>query len=253
MPTKASATLTPRTIERTRDKPMQQPLTRRAFDSRTRIQEAATAVFARQGFHGTSTREIARLANLSEVTLFRHYESKEAVFLGALESNLDLVANRSSFLGKVDKTLRFEDVLLQILALLHDVAIYMPQVVKLIMIAYLEVHGAAEEMCSMRLGPVFRGIAGYLDANMKTGRLKSVSPDLAAATMTLSAIAQAAIQRFKPSPADAHLRVQKTVDEFSVFWKSMLISEPDDPAAKRGTGSPLSAAIEAAIGPPTEA
>jgi len=42
-----------------------------------RIIEAATRVFAREGIVGATTREIARLAKVNEVTLFRHFKNKQ--------------------------------------------------------------------------------------------------------------------------------------------------------------------------------
>lgn len=45
------------------------------------ILAAASQLFARQGYHGTSTREIARLADVSENTIFRHFDRKEDLFL----------------------------------------------------------------------------------------------------------------------------------------------------------------------------
>jgi AcrR family transcriptional regulator len=41
-----------------------------------RIIDAATCVFAREGIAGATTREIARLAKVNEVTLFRHFKNK---------------------------------------------------------------------------------------------------------------------------------------------------------------------------------
>ena len=40
------------------------------------ILQAAGKLFASQGYHATSTREIARLADVSENTLFRHFDNK---------------------------------------------------------------------------------------------------------------------------------------------------------------------------------
>jgi AcrR family transcriptional regulator len=45
-----------------------------------KIVQAAAQLFARQGYHGTSTREIAHLADISENTLFRYFEHKEDLF-----------------------------------------------------------------------------------------------------------------------------------------------------------------------------
>jgi AcrR family transcriptional regulator len=42
-----------------------------------RIIDAVTRVFAREGIAGATTREIARLARVNEVTLFRHFKNKQ--------------------------------------------------------------------------------------------------------------------------------------------------------------------------------
>lgn len=55
----------------------------RSAQTRTRLLEAATEVFATAGVTGATTREIARVAGVNEVTLFRHFQSKEQL-LGAV-------------------------------------------------------------------------------------------------------------------------------------------------------------------------
>ncbi len=45
-----------------------------------RILEKALETFAKSGFKGATTRELAAAAGVSEVTLYRHFESKEAIF-----------------------------------------------------------------------------------------------------------------------------------------------------------------------------
>ncbi|MGA7954638.1 MAG: TetR/AcrR family transcriptional regulator [Gloeobacterales cyanobacterium] len=54
-------------------------------NTRQRLLEAATEVFARDGFQGATTREIARVASVNEVTVFRHFSSKNQL-LGAVIS-----------------------------------------------------------------------------------------------------------------------------------------------------------------------
>lgn len=51
-----------------------------------RLIEAASQVFASLGVQGATTREIARVAGVNEVTLFRHFASKEQL-LGAVIEN----------------------------------------------------------------------------------------------------------------------------------------------------------------------
>lgn len=45
--------------------------------TRDRLLQAAIQVFSTEGFVGATTREIARVAGVNEVTLFRHFQSKE--------------------------------------------------------------------------------------------------------------------------------------------------------------------------------
>lgn len=59
----------------------------RTAQTRSRILKAATEVFATAGIAGATTREIARVAGVNEVTLFRHFQSKEQL-LGAVVENV---------------------------------------------------------------------------------------------------------------------------------------------------------------------
>jgi AcrR family transcriptional regulator len=51
-----------------------------AADRRTAIVEIATPLFARRGFAGTTTKEIAEAAGVSEALLFRHFPTKAALY-----------------------------------------------------------------------------------------------------------------------------------------------------------------------------
>jgi AcrR family transcriptional regulator len=50
-----------------------------------RIVDAALGVFSRRGYRGATTRELARAAGVTEVTLFRHFPAKEKLFAAVLD------------------------------------------------------------------------------------------------------------------------------------------------------------------------
>jgi len=50
-------------------------------ETRDRILQAAEKLFARQGFDGTSTRDLAQAAGVAEGTLFRHFANKKAILV----------------------------------------------------------------------------------------------------------------------------------------------------------------------------
>jgi AcrR family transcriptional regulator len=49
-------------------------------ERRAAITKAVRRVFAEKGFHGTTTRELAQAAGVSEALLFKHFPNKEALY-----------------------------------------------------------------------------------------------------------------------------------------------------------------------------
>lgn len=69
-------------------------------ETRTRILQAAQRLFARRGFDGTTTRDLAQAAGVAEGTLFRHFENKKAILVavatqGWIEILTDLLTELS--------------------------------------------------------------------------------------------------------------------------------------------------------------
>ena len=56
--------------------------------TRQRLLDAATETLNRVGIQGATTREIARRAGVNEVTLFRHFKSKEQLLRAVLQRGL---------------------------------------------------------------------------------------------------------------------------------------------------------------------
>jgi len=58
----------------------------RAASNLDRILAAASKLFTRQGFHGTSTRDIAAEAGVSLGNIYNYFNTKEAIFVSLLET-----------------------------------------------------------------------------------------------------------------------------------------------------------------------
>ncbi|EDX84871.1 transcriptional regulator, TetR family protein [Synechococcus sp. PCC 7335] len=69
-------------------------------DTQERILKAAQKLFARKGYGGTTTKDLAQAAGVAEGTLFRHFESKKAILVevatrGWMEILTDLLTELS--------------------------------------------------------------------------------------------------------------------------------------------------------------
>ena len=57
-------------------------------ETRRRLMDAAARIFSRDGIQGATTRVIAKDAGVNEVTLFRHFKSKEQLVAAVIEKGL---------------------------------------------------------------------------------------------------------------------------------------------------------------------
>ncbi len=79
--------------------------------TRHRLIQAATVAFARDGLQGATTRGIALEAGVNEVTLFRHFQTKEgllaAVMTEVVQANhRDALGEESEWTGNLKRNLR---------------------------------------------------------------------------------------------------------------------------------------------------
>ncbi|MGB3622733.1 TetR/AcrR family transcriptional regulator [Ketobacter sp. MCCC 1A13808] len=60
-------------------------------ERRARILNAARDVFARQGFRNSEVKSIATLAGVGKATIYKHFDSKEALLLSVVRSDLQAI------------------------------------------------------------------------------------------------------------------------------------------------------------------
>lgn len=197
-------------------------LTPRTTDARARIIRSATALFSRQGFHGTSTREIARLADLSEVTVFRYFEHKDEIFWSALQSCFSGVRTRLDALDRSARRDNPEVMLPQLISLLVDISTYSPEVVRLVAVALLEMRGKAEDVCREHLAPLFGAISAYLSKNIETGTVRNLNPSIVTAAIALTVVVQPELSKLIGGNGLSHLGSREAIDEYSSFWLDVL-------------------------------
>ena len=72
------------------------PVRLSSLDRRRQILRTASGIFARKGYRGTTTREIAERAGINEALLFRHFPSKEKLYWTIIEESCSARGRRQT-------------------------------------------------------------------------------------------------------------------------------------------------------------
>lgn len=188
-----------------------------------KIVHAAAQLFARQGYHGTSTKEIARIADISENTLFRYFEHKEDLFWAALRSRLSGLELRRDLLSGIAGGASPEIVLPQILTQLVDTAILKPELLRLIAVAFIELRWKAATVCYEYLSPIFSAVNRYLASNIESGKLRNVDPSLLTAALATSVMVHPEFTKLIAGAPPPYSDSREAIQVYSKFWLDVLV------------------------------
>jgi AcrR family transcriptional regulator len=143
-----------------------------------RIVEAAAQLFARHGFKAATTREIAQLADINEVTLFRYFLHKPDLFCAAVESRLGRIK-----LGRELQMSLADDeepaiVVPRIVLFLLDSLTRQPELHRLLHAAAFELPGA-DKVIREHLAPIFDAVSAYFQRCAEKGVVHKQAASLA--------------------------------------------------------------------------
>jgi AcrR family transcriptional regulator len=190
------------------------------------IVQAAVQLFARQGYHGTSTREIARLADVSENTLFRHFDHKEDLFWSALRSRSAGLKLRRDLLDGIDECGEPEIILRKIIDLLVDTVIFKPELLRLIAVAFLELHWKTEAFCQEYLSPILSAISHYVEKNVQNDKVRRLDPTMVTAALVTTVMAHAEISRLIDGGKLSYPGTREAAEAYTRFWRDVLNPRP---------------------------
>lgn len=99
---------------------------------------AAATLFARAGFNGITTRDIAHSAHVSEGNIFRYFASKRELFIAAIDSELGKLSVRADVLDRVANVKDSRSALRALFELITDTVVQHPALVRLLHFSALE-------------------------------------------------------------------------------------------------------------------
>lgn len=154
---------------------------------KARILAAAADLFSRSGYSGVSTREIASLARVNEVTIYRHFPRKRDLYLAVLAEELGRVHLRGDQLKEVAEATSPRQALVLVFKLIEMAILERPLLLPLILHGALESSTDVDTLLRRHLGEFVEVVARYLDPWTHGSRF--ISHDSRDLVMTLVSIA----------------------------------------------------------------
>lgn len=152
----------------------------RAVDRRAQVLAVAAELFARQGYAGTTTRQIAEAARVNEAIIFRHFPSKEELYWSVIEDQFKRIAPAQE-LDKKFATI--EDTSKLFAAVAEDVLERNSDehpLKRLLLFSALENHRLSARFFKQYASGFYELMGGYVRARIERGEFRNVDPVLAA-------------------------------------------------------------------------
>ncbi|MGZ4813455.1 MAG: TetR/AcrR family transcriptional regulator [Terriglobales bacterium] len=148
-----------------------------AEERRQQILELATELFARQGYRGTTTREIAQRVQVNEAIIFRHFPTKEDLYWAVIENQIQIRAGRVRLEAKLaaggDDRAKLTAIAEELLS--RDVTLS-----RLLLYTALENHELSHRFFLTHVAQYLEMLADYIRQGVAEGRFREVDPLLAA-------------------------------------------------------------------------
>jgi AcrR family transcriptional regulator len=202
------------------------PKARSKNSTEQRIVEAAVQLFSRQGFSGSSTHEIARLAGVSEVTVFRHFPRKRDLFWAATESRLRRLRISKELRCRLESDESPRTALPGIVALLVETVQHQPEMVRLLYLSLFELEHGAERVLRKHLVPLFEPVREYLSRCASKGLIRDLEPGVAALGLAASVAAHQGLQQVLTSKDIPYITTDDAIAAYTDFWMKALVPEP---------------------------
>jgi len=186
--------------------------------SQERMIAAAVHLFARKGFYGTSTKDVSKLANVSEGNIFRYFPTMRDLFLCALESELVKLTVRAEALVRVANADNAHAALQSVFELITETMAKQPELVRLLHFSALEFGPDVETLFRQYVRPMTEALATHLQKWSSDYGSRHVNPSIAVLSFIATVIL---LQDFFPAFSDSAVpfeSVENAATAYAALW-----------------------------------
>lgn len=190
---------------------------------RERLIKSAVRLFADKGFAGTATRDIARLAEVNETSLFRVFGTKEELFWAALKSCMAGLRMRRELQQGLA-----EDAIPQIvLPLLVEFSVHVansePDLVRLLAVGFTELRPQTEIIAREAFTLAFRQVRDYFSRCIERGAMRRVDPAITAIALITTAMSHFSLSFVVTGVSQPYANPDEAILAHGNYWLGVLL------------------------------
>lgn len=189
--------------------------------TKEKILESALKLFSAKGYLGATTREIAKEAGVAEVTLFRHFPSKENLLEGVLK-NYSFLPELKHILPELS-SLKYEDALFVIIRSFLDSLFLRKDITKIMKTEILTHPEQVTRFFRPFLDELYDTIASYFEEMQKKGLCREFDTRLGGRALLGMIFSYFEVEEFIFQRQSTQEDYEKTIKEFiNIFIKGTL-------------------------------
>jgi len=184
--------------------------------------EAASSLFAADGFKGTTTKQVAKAAGVSEALLFKYFPTKRALYAAILEDKAQYSELRENVEAAADN---HDDIgLFTLLASYRIKKGVDPTMFRLLLFSALEGHELSDMFFRQHYSVFYDFLATYISRRIDDGAFRQVDPMLAARAFFGVIVHHRLLHDIFELPM--HRSYEETVNEYVTLFLNGLTAPP---------------------------
>jgi AcrR family transcriptional regulator len=196
-------------------------------DRKKQILEVASDMFARHGFDGVTTRQIADAAGITEAIVFRHFGTKDDLYWEVLSAKCAPDEVKKQLEEKLGSDAEPFEIFTDIARHVLNRNLRDPAKSRLLLFSGLENHRLSQRFFKTYISEWYELLAGYIRRQIAGGKFRDVDPVLAARGFIGMVFHHYLVQELFGGARYQSYNIEEVSQTMAGLWVSGISSQPD--------------------------
>jgi len=151
-----------------------------AEDRKHQILQVATELFAKRGYEGTTTREIAKRARVNEAIIFRHFPTKEDLYWAVIDAKCAAKAGLQAMVSILDAGDDLRTTFINLAETMLRRREKDPSLMRLLLFSGLENHRLSQRFFETYIVDYYEILGEHIRKRIAAGEFREINPQIAA-------------------------------------------------------------------------